>query len=149
MHRLYGFASLPAGVRRPVAKPLVISQGPSTPKTSQQRAREKLNRAVRAGRSPRPTTLICVDCGKPAREYDHRDYSKPFAVAPVCKACNARRGPGIVSVNQSFSAATFPVLPRLPAGDPTPIGYQTLGEGGSAMKDLAARVALTGCIRPV
>jgi hypothetical protein len=38
--------------------------------------------------------LACVDCGAPATCYDHRDYSKPLEVDPVCQACNLCRGPG-------------------------------------------------------
>lgn len=34
----------------------------------------------------------CQDCGKPADRYDHRDYSKPLMVAPVCASCNKLRG---------------------------------------------------------
>jgi hypothetical protein len=40
-------------------------------------------------------SIPCADCGKPAQEYDHRDYKKPMEVAPVCKSCNAARGPGL------------------------------------------------------
>ena len=36
----------------------------------------------------------CVDCGVPAKFYDHRDYSKPLVVEPVCHRCNILRGPG-------------------------------------------------------
>lgn len=36
----------------------------------------------------------CVDCGKGAHCYDHRDYTKPLAVEPVCIRCNRLRGPG-------------------------------------------------------
>lgn len=36
--------------------------------------------------------LSCTDCGKPAVLYDHRDYSKPLDVQPVCKSCNNKRG---------------------------------------------------------
>lgn len=36
----------------------------------------------------------CVDCGKRATSYDHRDYRKPLQVDPVCQSCNCRRGPG-------------------------------------------------------
>ena len=39
--------------------------------------------------------LLCVDCGKQAKCYDHRDYNKPLEVVPVCKKCNRIRGPGI------------------------------------------------------
>jgi len=38
------------------------------------------------------TPISCVDCGDQAQCYDHRDYLAPFAVEPVCQACNARRG---------------------------------------------------------
>ena len=38
--------------------------------------------------------IPCVDCGKIAVCYDHRDYSKPLEVEPVCKSCDAKRGPG-------------------------------------------------------
>lgn len=36
--------------------------------------------------------LTCIDCGRPAVAYDHRDYSKPLNVQPVCKSCNSKRG---------------------------------------------------------
>lgn len=35
----------------------------------------------------------CTDCDKPAQVYDHRDYSRPLEVEPVCQKCNIRRGP--------------------------------------------------------
>lgn len=38
--------------------------------------------------------INCVDCGIPAKCYDHRDYAKPLDVEPVCVGCNVRRGPG-------------------------------------------------------
>src|SRR5882757_3040768 len=37
----------------------------------------------------------CADCNKPALAYDHRDYSKPLDVVPVCLPCNTRRGQGL------------------------------------------------------
>ncbi len=49
--------------------------------------------AVKAGKLPPVRTLTCVDCGAPAVGYDHRDYSKPLDVQPVCKRCNWKRGP--------------------------------------------------------
>lgn len=36
----------------------------------------------------------CVDCGIGAQCYDHRDYTKPLEVEPVCIRCNRLRGPG-------------------------------------------------------
>jgi len=37
----------------------------------------------------------CVDCGRQATEYDHRDYRKPLEVEPVCRSCNRKRGPAL------------------------------------------------------
>lgn len=36
--------------------------------------------------------IKCVDCESRARVYDHRDYTKPREVSPVCHSCNAVRG---------------------------------------------------------
>ena len=52
-------------------------------------------RAVADGELPRPASLPCTDCGKPATEYDHRDYNKPLQVAAVCRSCNRQRGHAI------------------------------------------------------
>lgn len=51
--------------------------------------------AIRSGRLPHPSTLECADCRAPATEYEHRDYSKPLAVEPICRSCNLKRGPAI------------------------------------------------------
>lgn len=37
----------------------------------------------------------CVDCGRSANCYDHRDYNRPLIVDPVCKGCNIKRGPAV------------------------------------------------------
>ena len=50
-------------------------------------------KAIRDGILPSLIGVKCVDCGKDAQCYDHRDYSKPLEVDPVCKSCNALRGP--------------------------------------------------------
>lgn len=51
-------------------------------------------RAIRSGDLPRlDGSIACVDCGAPAKVYDHREYTKPLIVDPVCLGCNARRGP--------------------------------------------------------
>lgn len=49
-------------------------------------------KAVRRRRLPRPSALACVDCGAPARDYDHRRYFEPLAVEPTCRLCNRKRG---------------------------------------------------------
>lgn len=57
-------------------------------------AHKAVGNAVRQGRLPRPGAYRCVDCGnRQAEVYDHRDYSKPLQVAPVCRSCNVMRGP--------------------------------------------------------
>ena len=52
-----------------------------------------VNTAIQAGRLPRASTLQCVDCGRPAAHWDHRDYNAPLDVVPVCVTCNKLRGP--------------------------------------------------------
>jgi hypothetical protein len=41
---------------------------------------------------------LCIDCGKPAKDNDHRDYLQPLVVEPVCRSCNVKRGPAFNSV---------------------------------------------------
>jgi hypothetical protein len=48
--------------------------------------------AISEGKIKRPSSYQCVDCGAQAGEYDHRDYSQPLDVAPVCRKCNHHRG---------------------------------------------------------
>jgi len=64
-------------------------------KNGQAQAAAKVNQAVKKGILPPVATLTCVDCGKPAQCYEHRDYNKPLEVVPACKSCNTRRGPAI------------------------------------------------------
>lgn len=56
-------------------------------------ARAAVAREVKSGRLKPAKECTCVDCGKQARDYDHRDYNKPLEVQPVCRPCNKRRGP--------------------------------------------------------
>ena len=44
----------------------------------------------------------CVDCGRPAQCHDHRDYTKPLDVVPVCDKCNYRRGYGLDSKMREY-----------------------------------------------
>lgn len=39
----------------------------------------------------KPGNYKCVDCGKPAVHWEHRDYSKPMSIEPVCRSCNKKR----------------------------------------------------------
>ena len=57
-------------------------------------AAEAVAKAVKRGELPPAKTQKCVDCGKQASEYDHRDYTKYLDVQPVCRGCNCRRGAG-------------------------------------------------------
>ena len=61
----------------------------------QQRAIAAVTKAVKSGDLPHISTHSCVDCGNPAKAYDHRDYNKPLEVEPVCVRCNCRRGKAI------------------------------------------------------
>lgn len=56
-------------------------------------AHSAVQAAIARGDLPPAKTLVCVDCGDTARDYDHRDYGKPLQVEPVCRSCNRRRGP--------------------------------------------------------
>jgi len=60
--------------------------------TLQCRAIGAVGWAVKLGKLPKATELTCVDCGKPATQYEHRDYTKPLEIDPVCRKCNHRRG---------------------------------------------------------
>lgn len=59
------------------------------------KAQNAVTTAVQQQRLPRIKTLTCVDCGRQAQHYDHRDYLKPLEVEPVCASCNIRRGQGL------------------------------------------------------
>ena len=64
----------------------------------QQRRRkghQYISYAVRTKIVPRAKDCICIDCGKSAYCYDHRDYSKPTEIEPVCGRCQGLRGPGL------------------------------------------------------
>ena len=77
-------------------------------------AKREVGRAIREGRLPRLTGVIpCVDCGKPAQIYEHRNYAKPLDVVPACRSCNALRGPAI-------DMAPLWALPRRPKSIPRP-----------------------------
>src|SRR3972149_8706132 len=62
---------------------------------ARKKAAWRVFKAVQRGDLPKIETLQCVDCGQPARQYEHRDYSRPLEVEPVCHSCNALRGPAL------------------------------------------------------
>jgi hypothetical protein len=51
-----------------------------------------VGRAIATGLMLKATNFSCADCGQPACVYDHRDYTKPLEVEPVCRKHNATRG---------------------------------------------------------
>ena len=53
---------------------------------------------IKKGLIKRASECLCVDCGKQAKDNDHRDYLKPLEVEPVCRSCNVKRGPAFNSV---------------------------------------------------
>jgi len=65
-------------------------------KTAQRRAHRVLKLAVAHLRLPPVGACYCMDCGKDAQAYDHRDYARPLDVVPVCTVCNFRRGSAVV-----------------------------------------------------
>jgi hypothetical protein len=64
-------------------------------------ARRAVFLQVKNGALPRVKTMVCVDCGAQAEAYDHREYSKPLDVEPVCHVCNHKRGPAVDSPKRS------------------------------------------------
>lgn len=83
-HVRNGSAKLPIAAEHPVTVAFYLKS---------HKAHQYTSRAIRDGYLPKPSTLICLDCGAPAQVYDHRDYNKPLDVEPVCHACNVKRGP--------------------------------------------------------
>ena len=63
----------------------------------QRRALMRVREAVKRGHMQPARAHDCVDCGAPASGFDHRDYTLPLQIEPVCAACNKRRGPALDS----------------------------------------------------
>lgn len=96
----------------------IVSQRDTCPRCRQERhvIRSRAHVLVRGarlrGELPQPQALICVDCGKDADVYDHRDYSEPLQVAAVCHSCNQLRGPAHYAYRaQSEPAPGAPATP--------------------------------------
>ena len=54
------------------------------------KAHYAVNNAVQSGRLKPARAFGCSECGQPATEYHHDDYSKPLDIRPVCRPCNRR-----------------------------------------------------------
>lgn len=59
------------------------------------RAQQAIAQAIRRGDLKPAKNRRCVDCGRHAYAYDHRDYREPLKVEPVCNFCHHARGPGL------------------------------------------------------
>lgn len=58
----------------------------------QRRASSLVAEAIKKGViKPIDKEVKCIDCGNQAIGYDHRDYTKPLEIEPVCKRCNRIR----------------------------------------------------------
>ena len=62
------------------------------------KASHLVNKAVRKGQLKPARECECVDCGAPAKVYEHRSYDKPLDVVPVCFKCNSRRGAAVRNI---------------------------------------------------
>ena len=70
-----------------------------SPRYLRMAARNRVAAKVYHGKLPKATDFECVDCGEPAQEYDHRDYTKPLEVDPVCRSCHVERGDGYPAID--------------------------------------------------
>lgn len=76
------------------ARGLMAARSRATVALGDARAHGIVHRAISRGQLHPASDQRCDDCGRAAECYDHRDYKRPLMVAPVCRSCNKRRGPG-------------------------------------------------------
>jgi hypothetical protein len=96
---------------------LAVSEQKQNPRpdSMRQRAGSLVQLAIRHGLLTMQPDAKCVDCGKPADVWEHRDYARPLDVKPVCKGCNNRAGH---AKHLTASVAYLPYAPefiRIPA----------------------------------
>lgn len=70
-----------------------------SPRILRMRAYSKVLAAIANGTIRRASQYDCIDCAEPATGFDHRDYTKPLQVDPVCAGCNTKRGAGFPEIN--------------------------------------------------
>lgn len=94
--------------RRDAIDAIALAIGRAVWKHYRKRAAARILLATKSGRLPRllDVETPCVDCGKRALVYEHRNYLRPLDVVPTCDSCNHKRGPARLSVRA--------VLRRLP-----------------------------------
>ena len=54
-------------------------------------AQNEVCKAVLRGDLPKVSTCLCEDCGVPAQQYHHENYSKPLEVVALCVQCHKKR----------------------------------------------------------
>lgn len=74
------------------------------------RATSEVTKAIKNGEMDRADAHACADCGKTARDWDHRDYLRPLEVVPLCKGCNIKRGTAFDSVYRPAGEVERPPL---------------------------------------
>lgn len=70
------------------------------------------SRTMKLYNIPGPREYACVDCGLPAQAYDHRYYSHPLEVDPVCLSCNNKRGPALDIVECVRELAAYGIITK-------------------------------------
>jgi hypothetical protein len=108
-----------------------MSRNTTTPNPSY--AYSLVAKAIHEGELPKlDGSIPCADCGQPATNYEHRDYSKPLEVEPVCSKCNHSRGhavgvrgPKLLHNNESY-------MLRIRMSE----GYRALLEEAAKLKSL-------------
>lgn len=76
----------------PLKSQISVSTYCSTCRSHVAAIRRDVTAAMRAAQLPDVRQLACVDCGRAATGYEHRYYSLPLEVDPVCTLCNQARG---------------------------------------------------------
>lgn len=102
----------------------------------QKQAHQAVSRAVKSGKLPPATTQKCVDCGKKATEYDHRDYTERLVVSPVCRGCNKERGPALPPYRKTKrdQVRQVPIQYLVPEDERTETKAQALARGHSSVR---------------
>jgi len=91
-------SELPHAIGSPIVKTVPQFVWEKQPRNERAYRQAKAHRcvqmAVTGGELPdlTETFVACVDCGARATDWEHRDYSAPLAVEPVCRSCNCLRG---------------------------------------------------------
>lgn len=74
------------------------------------RLQTHVSRQMKMYKIPPASSHKCVDCGLQANAYDHRYYSLPLEVEPVCTRCNIKRGPAVDLVHCLHEFAQYGIV---------------------------------------